>query len=474
LVRKAIKGELAPSTRFLLQAVVDGGIALLVYHLAFLVRSVSTLAVFSDTMPLHRYGQVSHFPVVLVVSHWVALYVFGLYEPTPSGRFSRVLLRAYVAAAVQGLFLVTWYFFRAEFIYPRSVFLVYVLLAPLFGLASRAALRPWFSAATARRVVVVGTGEHARYLVSELRHHDPAELELVGVVSTETARPADECFEEQRLLGPMTVLENVPGRYGINEVILAEEVAGTDELILGLLARGITVRLVPSVTMLFVGRLQSFRVRDIPLMTVHCAPPDPVQAGLKRAADVLLAVVLGLLTLPLWVVVVPLMRLLMPGPVLFRQERVGRGGRVFTLLKLRTMVPEAEAATGPVLSEADDRRITRLGRLLRRYRLDELPQLWNVLRGEMSLVGPRPERPTFVRQFSAAIPGYAERHRLKPGVTGLAQVNGGYDTPAAVKLKYDLLYLSNYSLLLDARILLETARLLLSGRGEYVGGRDGA
>jgi lipopolysaccharide/colanic/teichoic acid biosynthesis glycosyltransferase len=154
-----------------------------------------------------------------------------------------------------------------------------------------------------------------------------------------------------------------------------------------------------------------------------------------------------------------------PGPVIFRQVRVGRGGSSFTMYKFRTMHLEAERGTGPVLATENDPRVTRLGRFLRATRLDELPQLWNVLSGDMSFVGPRPERPEFVRQFEVEIQGYRERLKVRPGLTGYAQVNGEYHTSPATKLKYDLAYMYNRSFLLDLKILSETAKVILTRRG---------
>ena len=151
-------------------------------------------------------------------------------------------------------------------------------------------------------------------------------------------------------------------------------------------------------------------------------------------------------------------------PVLYRQKRVTRGGRVFDLLKLRTMIPDAEKGTGPVLSNGNDTRVTGVGRFLRATRIDELPQLWNVLKGEMSFVGPRPERPFFVEQFVQEIPGYKYRHYVKGGITGLAQVEGKYSISANDKLRFDLIYAQNMSPLSDLRILLHTAKVMLLKR----------
>jgi lipopolysaccharide/colanic/teichoic acid biosynthesis glycosyltransferase len=172
-----------------------------------------------------------------------------------------------------------------------------------------------------------------------------------------------------------------------------------------------------------------------------------------------------LASLPLLAACAAVVKLTSQGPVLYRQQRVGRGGRPFQLYKLRTMHLNAEAATGEVLARPDDPRLTRVGSTLRRYRLDELPQLWNVLNGTMSLVGPRPERPGFVGRYLTEVPGYAERFAVAPGLTGLAQINGEYLSSARNKLRYDLAYVANWSLWLDLSILLRTVKIVLTSRG---------
>ncbi len=191
-------------------------------------------------------------------------------------------------------------------------------------------------------------------------------------------------------------------------------------------------------------------------------------AALKRALDVALAAVLGLLLSPLLLLLALLVRATSRGPVLHRQARVGLDGRTFTMLKFRTMVEGAEGATGPVFAAPGDPRRTAVGAILRRFSLDELPQLWNVLRGDMSLVGPRPERPEFVAQFRRALPGYMLRHSLRAGVTGWAQVNGlrGRSSIEA-RLAFDLEYARRWSLLFDLEILARTVLQVLAGRNAY-------
>jgi exopolysaccharide biosynthesis polyprenyl glycosylphosphotransferase len=192
-------------------------------------------------------------------------------------------------------------------------------------------------------------------------------------------------------------------------------------------------------------------------------------ASAKRAAEALLAAALLALVLPFGLLLAALVKLSGPGPVLYRQTRVGLGGKDFELMKFRTMRQDAETASGPVWASGDDDpRVTPLGRLLRKTRLDELPQLWNVLRGDMSFVGPRPERPHFVSKLREVIPFYDERHSVRPGITGWAQVKFPYGSTledAEEKLEYDLYYVKHMSMLLDVAVLLETAKVMVLGRG---------
>ena len=186
------------------------------------------------------------------------------------------------------------------------------------------------------------------------------------------------------------------------------------------------------------------------------------QAFAKRVLDLAVTAVLLTITLPVIILVSAVVRLSSPGPVIYRQERVGLGGKVFTLYKFRTMVDHAEEESGPVFATEDDDRVTPVGRFLRVTRLDELPQLFNVLKGDLSFVGPRPERPYFVDQFTREIPEYALRHLVKPGITGLAQVAGYYSSETKDKLRYDLYYISDHSLLLDLKIILSTIPALFN------------
>ncbi|MDY0341777.1 MAG: sugar transferase, partial [Coriobacteriia bacterium] len=204
---------------------------------------------------------------------------------------------------------------------------------------------------------------------------------------------------------------------------------------------------------------------DIPLMELTRRSAPAWYASAKRLWDAFLSSLLLVVLSPVLLLATLAILITMGWPFVYSQDRVGRDMRVFRVHKFRTMARDAEADSGPVLAGEDDPRVTPVGRFLRRYRIDELPQLVNILLGQMSFVGPRPERPFFVEQHVGDIPGYRERFRIKPGATGLAQVSGGYATTPERKLKFDLIYLYHQTLLTDVRILAETVRVVLTGRG---------
>lgn len=206
------------------------------------------------------------------------------------------------------------------------------------------------------------------------------------------------------------------------------------------------------------------QVGDIPLITIYrLALPIELRA-VKRVLDLVGALLLSLVFLPVFLIVPLLIWLEDRGPVFYRQRRVGRDGKIFEVIKFRTMVPDAERFTGPVWAQEDDPRVTRVGKWLRATRLDELPQVLNVLRGEMSLVGPRPERPELVMKFAERNPMFRAREAVKPGITGLAQVLGRYDTDPDSKLRFDLLYITRWGLGLDVLILFWTIPVMLFPR----------
>ncbi|HLV79476.1 MAG TPA: sugar transferase [Chthonomonadaceae bacterium] len=311
--------------------------------------------------------------------------------------------------------------------------------------------------APAIRALIVGSGPIGRTLAESLESR--GKYQVVGFVD-DHLEPGD-AVEGWPVLGKREQTLALIREHAIEEVLLAPAPAWQHSLAEELAASypQVQVRIVPSSYEAMMRMTTVESLGDIAVVRL-ISEADRVTMAIKRSVDLIVALLGLLLLAPVILVVAILIKLTSPGPAIFAQERVGRYGRTFTVYKFRTMVADAEAQTGPVLSDGkQDVRLTPLGSRLRAFRIDEIPQFWNVLRGEMSLVGPRPERPVFVEQFLQEAPIYARRHQVRPGITGLAQICGGYHTDWRDKLRFDLIYVSHQSLWLDLSIMLRTIRV---------------
>lgn len=343
----------------------------------------------------------------------------------------------------------------------RLAAVIDVLLLFLWFAGSRGALLRWLRLRGARvGVMAAGPAAAARELLEEIARHAPPLMKPIGF--------AADGPPEDGALGTVSEIEALIAEKRPGILVVAggfEAQADLARTLAACAAHGTDVYLYPAIETAALSHARVISIADLPL-----APMNPLEgAGVyrhgKRALDILLAGAGLILALPVALLAAAAIKLDSPGPALYRQIREGRGRRPFVIIKLRTMRHEAESGTGPAISAPGDPRVTRVGRVLRKIRLDEAPQLWNVLRGDMSLVGPRPERPAFAEQFRAENPLYDLRLSVRPGLTGLAQIHARYDTGHARKLRYDLLYLNGMSFGLDLRILLATIRTVLTGRG---------
>jgi exopolysaccharide biosynthesis polyprenyl glycosylphosphotransferase len=273
-----------------------------------------------------------------------------------------------------------------------------------------------------------------------------------------------------RWLGVLDDLPEIIASNGIEEVIIAiegNEVELTGKIIGMLNYSDVTVKAIPSLKDILTGRVEHTEIFGTPLLEVSNRLMPVWQGNLKQFSDYVFAAVCLIILSPLIAVLAVLIKLSGPGPVIYSQERIGRNGKPFTIYKLRSMNGDAEKGE-PMLSSRDDSRITGIGKVLRRHRLDEIPNLVNVLKGEMSLVGPRPERQYFINKITARAPHYRRLLKVKPGITSWGQVKYGYasDVDQMVeRLEYDLLYLENMSLLLDMKIIIYTTIIILNGKG---------
>lgn len=407
--------------------------------------------------------------LALLGALWVALaWANGLYER--AGRRESWLTVVRILQ-VCGQLVLLWalaYFLLPPWTLVRHVPVFFALGAalamPAWRWAQDALLRrPAFR----RRLLVVGAGVSGRTLVAALRREAPDDFELLGFVDDDPAL-RDATVAGLPVLGGREALVRLARELRATELALAITTDVHGELLAALMdarEQGVAVVAMPLLYESVTGRVPVEHVGDhwqvaLPLGAADARGLYPVAA---RALALLGGVVLGLLLLLLLPVLAPLILLGSPGPLFFRQRRTGRGGRDFTLYKLRTMVADAERG-GAVWASPDDPRVTRIGRFLRRSRLDELPQALNLLRGEMGLVGPRPERPEFVAHLAERLPFYRARHAVRPGMTGWAAIHQGYaasEADALEKLQYDLYYIKRRSLPLDLAILLRTAALVL-------------
>lgn len=309
------------------------------------------------------------------------------------------------------------------------------------------------------RVLVVGTNSVAAQIRRALKREPRLRSRVVGFIKT-TNEVVPE-IPADMIKGELDDLERLIERGEADQVILADTSLSHErmaEMILCCEKNLLPFRIVPDLFNILTSKVEVQQIGEIPLLGMSAWPLDRFwNRVLKRCEDIVGSAIGLIMSAPVIAIAAIAIKRSSPGPVFYRQERCGERGRTFVLYKLRTMVVDAEAETGPVWAKPDDPRRTPVGAFLRRYNLDELPQFWNVLKGDMSLVGPRPERPCFVEQFKEDISRYMWRHAFKPGMTGWAQVNGlRGNTDLRERLKYDLYYLENWSLAFDFKILVKT------------------
>lgn len=276
---------------------------------------------------------------------------------------------------------------------------------------------------------------------------------------------------QAKYLGPVKNLPNDIAVYRLQAALIAlsyKEHPQLVEMIRDAEGLNIELMMVPDMLDMMTSRIRIQDIEGIPFIKIKEIPLSTWNRITKRCFDLAVSAIILVLAFPFTAILAVLIKLTSPGPVFFVQERIGLDGKSFDLYKFRTMLSDAEVTTGPVRAKKGDIRATAIGKILRRTSFDELPQLWNVLKGQMSIVGPRPERPFFVEQFKGRIPRYLERHRVKTGMTGWAQVNGlRGDAPIDERTKYDIYYVENWSLVFDMKIILKTIRAVIFGKDAY-------
>jgi sugar transferase (PEP-CTERM system associated) len=402
----------------------------------------------------------------------VCMYYTDLYEDSAMRRRVEVLLRFGQAFLFGTLILVLVYYAVPPLQVGRGILLIFLPLS----LAAVALWRAFFAWLVGREalsdsVLILGTGQAAQHVVVEILRREPWGFRVVGFIGQHPTEVGKRLVNPT-VIGTVKDIQALVSEHHITLIVVAlEDRRGTMPVQELLRARLEGVRVEEATNFLerLTGKIVLKNLRPSWLVFSRGFNKPRLFRSTKRAVELVVAAVMMGLAAPLMLIVALVVRLDSAGPVLYRQERVGEKGRVFPLYKFRTMRQDAEAGTGPVWASKDgDPRITRVGRFLRKTRLDELPQLLNVLRGEMAFVGPRPERPHFVENLRKVIPYYDERHGVKPGITGWAQIKFGYGSTiedAEEKLQYDLYYVKHMSLIFDLGIVVDTLKVIVVGKG---------
>jgi len=448
--------------------------------------------------------------VGLPVAYWLRFHAFGAY--VPGGRTPD--LNSYVQATpilVASLLLV--FYLTGSYRYQRGVIFVDELFTVLRSMAtagvailaaislappdhlaySRLTFTCWLAATSlligcsryaisnvekrqrargigAERALIVGSGPAATKLIQRIRMFPEFGYALVGVLTND--KTIDARVANVDVLGPVEAMAQTVNRLQVDIVFIALPQRDHESIVKLLSSNrrsGVEFRIVPSTLEMITSQIEPDQLAGIPLLRVlKSLDSTPPRVAAKRLFDIVLSSVALVLLAPIMIGVAIAVKLTSHGPILYAQERLGVDNRSFPMLKFRSMGIDAETEMGPVWAIAGDPRRTTVGRFLRRFSLDELPQLWNVLKGEMSLVGPRPERPVFADDFLARLPRYGERHRIRPGITGWAQVNDLRGMSSVEdRLIYDLYYVERWSLSFDLKILLTTGFRILTSKNSY-------
>jgi Undecaprenyl-phosphate glucose phosphotransferase len=410
-------------------------------------------------------------PILLTI-----YYFMDVYSPMRSRMFRKeilIILRAHLLGMVAILSLL---FLNKDSNYSREVSLLFTLLGLLFLLAERYIIRKTLHYLRKRGynqkyMLIIGTGSLAITFARKVRAHRSLGYNIIGFLHNGEYMRGDVVLDRE-VLGSCAELPEILAKNTIDEVIVALPIKDHDKFA-GIVNEcekaGIRVHLIPDYSRFLSGKPKVEELDGIPLLNVRSIPlDDPFWRYLKRFCDISFSLLAIFLTGPLMVLIAIGIKLTSPGPVFFRQERVGMNNRIFNMLKFRTMRVHDEKTASTTWTTADDPRKTAIGSFLRRTSLDELPQFFNVLAGNMSVVGPRPERPHFVEQFKEGIPKYMVKHQIKPGITGYAQINGWRgDTSILKRIECDIYYIENWDLLLDLKILFLTVFKGLVNKNAY-------
>lgn len=433
-----------------------------------LLAILSACAVRYAIEPFSLYtGQKIGAALVVFVVYKLSFHYFNIYQINLHISLREFVTQLLIVNIVALIFLTILFYIYPPLIIGRGILSLNVVFTMLFTTAHRllwGALSK--EVAFTKNLLILGAGASARVVLSEVTNYRHSGYRILGLLTADPDRVGEEVGEGIRILGVVDDLSKIGKEMDVDEIVVAlQEARGNLPFkdLLEFKIRGVQIIDSTQFHERFTGKIILEGLRSSWFIFSEGFVVGRFAQLIKRVSDLLTALVLTILTAPLCLLVSLIIKLTSKGPILFRQERVGLGGKTFMLIKFRSMKVDSEKE-GPVWAQANDPRVTLVGRFVRRFRIDEIPQIWNVVKGEMSFVGPRPERPYFVSKLSDSLPFYPQRHILKPGITGWAQVRFPYGATmedAKEKLQRDLYYIKNISLGFDAKILVETIGVVL-------------
>lgn len=420
-------------------------------------------------------------PMFVVYFYWLLIFTFvGMYRAWfASSRFDE--LSTLFKASFVGIFILFFLIFVDDYSHnvastSRILIFIYWGLFLFFVGAGRLLIRAFqrrliIHGFGRKNTLIVGFNERAFEVHNQIIEHKALGLDVVAYAAVHDENIEKE-YQNIPVIGRVADLPKFIDEKNIKEVIIALEKENHDLLVEVISLsenKGVGLKIVPDLYEILSGQARSSQLYGIPLIDIMPELMPEWEKKLKRLIDIIASLLILIITFPICLLSAIAIRIDSEGSTFFKQERIGHNGKVFRILKFRSMKKDAEKDTGPVWSQKDDPRITRVGRFIRKVRIDEIPQMFNVLKGEMSIVGPRPERAFFVEQLSKEIPYYKRRLKVRPGITGWAQVKHKYDESiedVKIKLRYDLFYIENMSLRMDFKILLRTIFVVLFGKGQ--------
>lgn len=421
-------------------------------------------------------------PMLAIYFYWLIVFTFvGMYRTWfAASRFDE--LSTLFKASFVGIFFLFFVIFLDDYISGVAsstrilIFIYWGLLLLLVGsgrMIIRSVQRNLLIKGIGRRcAVIIGYNAKAFEVFDTLVQHRGLGIDAEAFVAVRQENIGRD-YKGVKVEGTVEDLDIIIQKFRVQEIVIALEKEDHDVLVAVISkteGKDIKLKIVPDLYEILSGQARTSQIYGMPLIDIMPELMPEWEKKLKRLSDIFVALVLLFINAPVILITALAIKLDSKGPVFFKQERSGLNGKTFKMVKFRSMYQDAEKHTGPVWSMKNDPRITKVGRIIRKLRIDELPQMYNVLKGEMSLVGPRPERPYFVEKLSDEIPYYKRRLKVRPGITGWAQVKHKYDESiedVKIKLRYDLFYIENMSIRMDMKILFRTVFVVIFGKGHY-------